>query len=262
MALQASLTIRSEFAPAAGRERIRLLEAVAREGSITAAAKAVGLTYKAAWDALDALANLFGQPLLETRQGGRAGGGASSPRQDGRWSPPSIGWKPSSSGFCGRWSPAQRRRARAGGCSFRLSHAHELPQRPAWRRDAVKADSLSAAVEVSLPGGASVLSSITRDSVVSLGLCPGRAAVVLIKASFVTIVPADAPALTARETGSPESSPAARSMARAVRWCSTSAAAGRSRPTVTAESIRTLGLGEGVAAFAVVDPSHVILAVD
>ena len=30
----------------------------------------------AAWDALDAMANLFGRPLLETRTGGRAGGGA------------------------------------------------------------------------------------------------------------------------------------------------------------------------------------------
>src|SRR5690606_14185753 len=59
-----------------GRERIRLLEAVARSGSITAGAKAIGLSYKAAWDALDAMANLFGQPLLETRSGGRAGGGA------------------------------------------------------------------------------------------------------------------------------------------------------------------------------------------
>ena len=59
-----------------GRDRIRLLQAVAREGSITAGAKAAGLTYKAAWDALDAMANLFGRPLLETRTGGRAGGGA------------------------------------------------------------------------------------------------------------------------------------------------------------------------------------------
>src|SRR4249919_443570 len=76
MTIEATVTLRSENVPNVGRDRIRLLQAVAREGSITAGAKAVGLTYKAAWDALDAMANLFGRPLLETRTGGRTGGGA------------------------------------------------------------------------------------------------------------------------------------------------------------------------------------------
>lgn len=76
MTIEATVTLRSEHVPKVGSDRIRLLQAVAREGSITAGAKAVGLTYKAAWDALDAMANLFGHPLLETRTGGRAGGGA------------------------------------------------------------------------------------------------------------------------------------------------------------------------------------------
>ena len=66
MAIEARITLKTGEAPAVGRERIRLLEAVAREGSITAGARAAGLTYKAAWDALDAMGNLFGQPLLET----------------------------------------------------------------------------------------------------------------------------------------------------------------------------------------------------
>src|SRR5215213_7522668 len=74
--IEALVTLKSDDAPAIGRERIRLLESVARERSITAGAKAAGLTYKAAWDALEGMANLFGQPLLETRTGGRAGGGA------------------------------------------------------------------------------------------------------------------------------------------------------------------------------------------
>jgi N-terminal domain of molybdenum-binding protein len=45
----------------AGRDRIRLLEAVGREGSISGAARAVGLSYKAAWDAIDGLNALFGR---------------------------------------------------------------------------------------------------------------------------------------------------------------------------------------------------------
>jgi molybdate transport repressor ModE-like protein len=61
---------------AAGPDRIRLLEAVGREGSISGAARAVGLSYKAAWDAIDALNGLFGGPLVEARSGGLHGGGA------------------------------------------------------------------------------------------------------------------------------------------------------------------------------------------
>ena len=76
MAIEARITLKTGEAPAVGRERIRLLEAVAREGSITAGARAAGLTYKAAWDALDAMGNLFGQPLLKTHAGGKSGGGA------------------------------------------------------------------------------------------------------------------------------------------------------------------------------------------
>ena len=76
MPIEAVVTLRSEAVAGIGRDRIRLLQAVAREGSISAGAKAAGLTYKAAWDALDAMANLFGRPLLETRTGGKAGGGA------------------------------------------------------------------------------------------------------------------------------------------------------------------------------------------
>jgi len=77
MAIEAVVTLRNEDVAGVGRERIRLLQAVAREGSISAGAKVAGLTYKAAWDALDAMANLFGRPLLETRTGAKAGGGAS-----------------------------------------------------------------------------------------------------------------------------------------------------------------------------------------
>jgi molybdate transport system regulatory protein len=76
MPIEALVSLTSANAKTVGRDRIRLLEAVAREGSISAGARAVGLTYKAAWDALDAMANLFGQPLLATRMGGKSGGGA------------------------------------------------------------------------------------------------------------------------------------------------------------------------------------------
>lgn len=58
-----------------GDTRIRLLEAIERCGSISQAAKEVPLSYKAAWDAVDAMNNLAEEPLVERAVGGRHGGG-------------------------------------------------------------------------------------------------------------------------------------------------------------------------------------------
>jgi len=56
--------------------RIALLQHIAEQGSITRAAKSAGLSYKAAWDAIDELNNLAQKPLVERSVGGRGGGGA------------------------------------------------------------------------------------------------------------------------------------------------------------------------------------------
>ncbi|MEN3113471.1 TOBE domain-containing protein [Uliginosibacterium paludis] len=58
-----------------GDTRIRLLEAIELTGSISQAAREVPLSYKAAWDAVDAMNNLAEQPLVERAVGGKNGGG-------------------------------------------------------------------------------------------------------------------------------------------------------------------------------------------
>jgi molybdate transport system regulatory protein len=58
-----------------GDVRIRLLEAIDRCGSISRAAKMVPLSYKAAWDAVDAMNNVTERPVVERLTGGRYGGG-------------------------------------------------------------------------------------------------------------------------------------------------------------------------------------------
>lgn len=58
-----------------GDTRVRLLEEIDRLGSINQAAKAVPLSYKAAWDAIDTLNNLSPQPVVTRLTGGRQGGG-------------------------------------------------------------------------------------------------------------------------------------------------------------------------------------------
>ncbi|MBN2994142.1 TOBE domain-containing protein [Pseudomonas cedrina subsp. fulgida] len=57
-------------------QRIALLAHIAEQGSITRAAKSAGLSYKAAWDAIDELNNLAQKPLVQRSVGGKGGGGA------------------------------------------------------------------------------------------------------------------------------------------------------------------------------------------
>src|SRR5260221_13861700 len=74
--LNAALSLRRGGGSRVGPDRIALLEAIGGLRSIRAAAAHVGLSYKAAWDAVQALNNLFETPLVTTQAGGRQGGAA------------------------------------------------------------------------------------------------------------------------------------------------------------------------------------------
>jgi len=59
-----------------GRGRAELLRHIAETGSISKAAKAMNMSYKAAWDAVDAMNTAYGHPLVESATGGSRGGGS------------------------------------------------------------------------------------------------------------------------------------------------------------------------------------------
>ena len=59
-----------------GPGKIALLESVAETGSISAAGKACGMTFRRAWQLIETVQAALGQHLVETTVGGRGGGGA------------------------------------------------------------------------------------------------------------------------------------------------------------------------------------------
>ncbi|OKH88157.1 winged helix-turn-helix domain-containing protein [Thalassospira sp. TSL5-1] len=59
-----------------GYGKVDLLRAVAREASISAAARTMGMSYRRAWLLIDELNKSFASPVIETRIGGKAHGGA------------------------------------------------------------------------------------------------------------------------------------------------------------------------------------------
>jgi molybdate transport system regulatory protein len=61
---------------AMGPGKADLLEAIAREGSISAAGRAMGMSYRRAWLLVDTMNRCFTRPLVETHPGGGQQAGA------------------------------------------------------------------------------------------------------------------------------------------------------------------------------------------
>lgn len=61
---------------ALGPGKVALLEAVDRTGSITGAAREMGMSYRRAWKLIEAMNGDFKSPLVVTNAGGSGGGGA------------------------------------------------------------------------------------------------------------------------------------------------------------------------------------------
>jgi len=74
----ASLSLRIQLDPEGriGPGKIELLEQIAAQGSISAAGRAMAMSYRRAWELVEELNTLFGKPVVERQTGGRNGGGA------------------------------------------------------------------------------------------------------------------------------------------------------------------------------------------
>ncbi len=74
----ANLSIRIDFAPdlRIGPGKVELLEQIAALGSIAAGGRAIGMSYRRAWELIEELNMIFGQPVVVSKSGGKKGGGA------------------------------------------------------------------------------------------------------------------------------------------------------------------------------------------
>jgi len=62
--------------PAIGPGKAALIEHIAKSGSISSAARAMGMSYRRAWQLVEALNESFAEPVVVTAIGGTRGGGA------------------------------------------------------------------------------------------------------------------------------------------------------------------------------------------
>lgn len=174
----------------AGREEdptLVLLQAVACNGSINQAAKSVGLSYKAAWERIEALNNLSSQPLI-TRKTGGSGGGGTVLTEEGQV-------------FLARAEIFQRHLDKlftffqdtpeeAFAMLKTLKGAEmKISARNVWLGNVAAVDkgAVNSVVTVHLKGNDTIVSMITDNSVQRLGLQPGTEVLAIVKASSVML---------------------------------------------------------------------------
>ena len=71
-----TLRVLGKSAAAMGPGKAELIERIARTGSISAAAREMGMSYRRAWQLVESLNRTFHQPVITTAIGGSRGGGA------------------------------------------------------------------------------------------------------------------------------------------------------------------------------------------
>ncbi|MDQ7983376.1 TOBE domain-containing protein [Pseudomonas sp. G34] len=163
-------------------QRIALLEQIAVQGSITGAAKAAGMSYKAAWDAIDELNNLADQPLVARSVGGKGGGGA-------RLTPAGERLLQ----LHQRLQAIQAEVLQAADDDADLQLLGRLMLRTSARNQlggrvrAIQPQGGNDLIDIELPGGATIQAQITRNSTAHLQLQPGVAVMVLLKAGWLQL---------------------------------------------------------------------------
>jgi len=244
-----------------GTDRIELLARIGETGSITAAAKAVGMSYKGAWDAVEAMNNLAGEALVLRATGGRGGGGASLTPRAQRLIASFRGIEAEHRRF------VERLAALGEDATDDLHLLRRFTMRTSARnqlagtvRD-IAEGAVNDTVTVELNGGATVVATITRESTASLGLAPGRPVVALVKASWVIL---GLPDERLRVSASNRLEGVVRQVLPGAVNSEVTidlASGGSMTAIVTREAAASLELAEGSAVAAIFDASAVILGV-
>ncbi|PNG27348.1 TOBE domain-containing protein [Methylocella silvestris] len=259
--LDALLSLRSEGRLLVGRDRIALLEAVIAHGSMTQAAKVAGFSYKAAWDAVQAINNLLPQPAFVTQAGGKRGR-AAEVTEEGRK-------------LISAFHRLEEKLLRISnaiaaegldnfddllfwGLSVKISARNAFRCKVAR----IDLDPVDVNVTLQVSEANNITAVVTRGAAENLRLAPGRSAIALVKASFVMLA---LPGETAVAAGRNR---VAGRVARRVDGATNSEieldiGGGKIliavAPRVTADD---LGVAEGDRLEAIFNASHVILAAD
>lgn len=170
-----------------GEDRIRLLEMIDEHGSITKAAKAVGISYKTAWDTMDAINNLSDRPLFVRMAGGKSGGGTRLTDEGREVIRKYRVVLEEHEKFLANISK------RIGSASELYKFIKRISMKVSARNifagtvSGLTKGAINSEVTLALRGGDKLVSVITNESIDNLGLQEGVEAYAIIKASSILI---------------------------------------------------------------------------
>lgn len=167
--------------------RMQLLESIGSTHSITAAAKAVGLSYKAAWDAVEALNNLADAPLVERSKGGKGGGGTTLTTRGHELVQTWRAVEAENQRFLHLMNTRMQGAATDLRILGRLTMLTSARNHFTGTVVAITAGAVNDEVVLQLSGGERITAVVTHSSVENLGLKLGGEAVALVKASWVLV---------------------------------------------------------------------------
>lgn len=189
MKISGRLWIQKDDRSLAGHGRIELLQRIAEAGSISQAAKNMGMSYKAAWDAINTMNNLAGAPLVERNTGGKGGGGTRLTARAQRLIASFHLIEEEHRRFLQALSENMDDFADTYQLLRRLNMKTSARNQFYGKVSEIKRGVINDEIAIRLPGGESIASTITRESTEHLGLQVGSDAVALIKAPWVIVRP-------------------------------------------------------------------------
>lgn len=177
-------------------KRLDILRRIGQVGSISEAARGAGVSYKAAWQALDALTNLAGAPLVERTVGGSGGGGARLTATgaqllqaaDTLHSLRAQALAQLAHPNTDPTAPAPQRATQLAALGLRTSMRNQLPCQVLRLTRSGQATR----VHLALADGSVLVSRITRESAELLGLAANTPVLALAKATAVKVAAHDA----------------------------------------------------------------------
>ena len=185
--MSASLSLTDALGHALTDKRIDILRQIGACGSISQAARAVGVSYKAAWQAVDTLTNLAGTPLVARAVGGAGGGGAQLTEAGHQLLAAADAMAQARGAVLSRWQATPHAGPALARLAVRTSMRNQLPcvvDRLAVQGQIV---CVHLRLEGEGAGAVSLASRITRESAELLGLQPGLAVLALCKATAVRV---------------------------------------------------------------------------
>jgi len=179
-------------------KRIKLLEEIKKSGSISKASKAVPLSYKAAWEAVDTMNNLCEKPVVTKVKGGKNGGGTVVTEYGNRLIESFYKLKAYQDEFIKKLSQSIDFDNGTVENLERISMEISARNMLLGEIETICFSDVNAEVILNLKNSKKIVANITKSSVNSLGLEKGSIVKAIVKSSSVILSKSSQIALSAR----------------------------------------------------------------